>query len=53
MLDGPHITAPGGTGFAAGFQAIKPYFDEMFLGRQPVPRALSEAQSAANIAAER
>ena len=53
VLDGPHITAPGGTGFAAGFQAIKPYFDEMFLGRLPVPRALSEAQSAANIAAER
>ena len=53
VLDGPHITAPGGTGFAAGFQAVKPYFDEMFLGRLPVPRALAQAQEAANTAAAR
>ena len=33
VLDGPRIAAPGGAGFAAGIQALKPYFDEMFLGR--------------------
>ena len=30
VLDGPRIPAPGGAGFAAGYQAIKPYFDEMW-----------------------
>ncbi|BBZ03763.1 sugar ABC transporter substrate-binding lipoprotein UspC [Mycolicibacterium chitae] len=53
VLDGPHLSAPGGTGFAAGFTALKPYFDEMFLGRLPVPRALRQAQEAANTAAAR
>ncbi len=53
VLDGPHLSAPGGTGFAAGFAALKPYFDEMFLGRLPVPRALQQAQEAANTAAAR
>jgi multiple sugar transport system substrate-binding protein len=53
VLDGPRIAAPGGAGFAAGFQAIKPYFDEMFLGRLPVAQALAEAQEAANAAAGR
>ncbi|MCV7175927.1 ABC transporter substrate-binding protein [Mycolicibacterium sphagni] len=53
VLDGPHIAAPGGRGFAAGYQAIKPYFDEMFLGRTPVADALSAAQQAANAAAAR
>ncbi|WP_445165906.1 ABC transporter substrate-binding protein [Mycolicibacterium sp. Dal123E01] len=53
VLDGPRIAAPGGAGFAAGYQAIKPYFDEMFLGRTPVPEALAAAQSAANTAAAR
>lgn len=53
VLDGPRIAAPGGPGFAAGYQAIKPYFDEMFLGRTPVTTALSAAQQAANTAAER
>lgn len=48
VVDGPHLTAPGGAGFAAGFQALKPYFDEMFLGRLPVPQALRDAQAAAN-----
>ena len=53
VLDGPRIAAPGGAGFAAGYQAIKPYFDEMFLGRTPVSEALAAAQQAANAAAAR
>ncbi|GAY17140.1 sugar ABC transporter substrate-binding protein [Mycobacterium sp. shizuoka-1] len=53
VLDGPRIAAPGGAGFAAGYQAIKPYFDEMFLGRTPVADALAAAQKAANAAAAR
>lgn len=53
VLDGPRIAAPGGAGFAAGYQAITPYFDEMFLGRTPVPDALAAAQQAANTAASR
>jgi multiple sugar transport system substrate-binding protein len=53
VLDGPRIPAPGGAGFAAGFDTLKPYFDEMFLGRQDVPNTLADAQRAANAAAER
>jgi multiple sugar transport system substrate-binding protein len=53
VLGGPRIPAPGGAGFAAGYQAIKPYFDEMFLGRLPVRAALSQARQAANTAANR
>lgn len=53
VLDGPRIAAPGGAGFAAGFQAIKPFFDEMFLGRRPVTETLAAAQQAANTAAQR
>ncbi len=53
VLDGPRIAAPGGVGFAAGFQAIKPFFDEMFLGRRPVAETLAAAQAAANTAAQR
>ena len=53
VLDGPRIAAPGGAGFAAGFQAIKPFFDEMFLGRGPVAETLAAAQRAANAAAQR
>ena len=53
VLNGPRIAAPGGAGFAAGFQAIKPFFDEMFLGRMPVAEALAAAQRAANTAAAR
>ncbi|WP_163802074.1 ABC transporter substrate-binding protein [Mycolicibacterium sediminis] len=53
VLDGPRIAAPGGAGFAAGFQALTPYFDEMFLGRRPVATTLAEAQAAANEASER
>lgn len=53
VLDGPRIEAPGGAGFAAGFDALKPYFDEMFLGRRDVATTLAEAQDAANAAAQR
>jgi multiple sugar transport system substrate-binding protein len=53
VLDGPRIAAPGGPGFAAGYQAFKPYFDEMFLGRRDVPSSLAAAQAAANAAADR
>ncbi len=53
VLDGPHIAAPGGAGFAAGYQALTPYFDEMFLGRADVAATLHRAQVAANAAAHR
>jgi multiple sugar transport system substrate-binding protein len=53
VLDGPRIAAPGGAGFPAGFEALKPYFAEMFLGRRDVARNLAEAQAAANSAASR
>lgn len=53
VLDGPRVDAPGGAGFAAGFDALTPYFDEMFLGRRDVGATLPEAQAAANAAAQR
>ncbi|CAJ1496417.1 sugar ABC transporter substrate-binding protein [[Mycobacterium] kokjensenii] len=54
VLEGPRIPAPGGgAGFPAGNQAIKPFFDEMFLGRVEVATALRQAQVAANTAAAR
>ena len=53
VLNGPHIAAPGGAGFAAGFDALKPYFDEMFLGRRDVASTLADAQRVANSAAQR
>jgi multiple sugar transport system substrate-binding protein len=53
VLNGPRVPAPGGAGFAAGFDALKPYFDEMFLGRADVSASLSAAQRAANAAADR
>ncbi|MBY0443476.1 MAG: sugar ABC transporter substrate-binding protein, partial [Mycobacteriaceae bacterium] len=53
VLDGPHIPAPTGAGFAAGDQALKPYFQEMFLGRGHVAAILKQAQEAANVAAHR
>lgn len=53
VLDGPRIEAPGGPGYAAGALALKPYFDEMFLGRRDVPSSLAAAQAAANAAADR
>ena len=53
VLDGPRIAAPGGSGFPAGFLALKPFFDEMFLGRRAVAATLGDAQAAANAAADR
>jgi multiple sugar transport system substrate-binding protein len=53
VLDGPRIAPPGGAGFAAGNQVLKPYFDEMFLGRSNIPTTLQRAQDAANAAARR
>jgi multiple sugar transport system substrate-binding protein len=53
VLAGARIAAPGGAGFAAGNQVIKPYFDEMFLGRSDVATTLRRAQDAANAAAQR
>ncbi len=53
VLNGPRIRAPGGAGFAAGDEALKPYFDEMFLGRGDVATTLRQAQAAANAAAQR
>lgn len=53
VLDGPRIPAPGGPGFPAGYQALQPFFDEMFLGRADVAATLRDAQAAANAAAER
>ncbi|WP_264956403.1 ABC transporter substrate-binding protein, partial [Mycobacterium kiyosense] len=40
VLDGPRIPAPGGAGFAAGNEALQPYFDQMFLGRGDVAATL-------------
>ncbi|MBJ7341016.1 sugar ABC transporter substrate-binding protein [Mycolicibacterium sp.] len=53
VLNGPRIAAPGGPGFAAGYQAFTPYFAEMFLGRRDVASSLADAQAAANAAADR
>lgn len=53
VLRGPHVPAPGGLGFPAGYQALRPYFDEMFLGRADVATSLADAQWAANGAAAR
>ncbi|EFG77833.1 ABC transporter, solute-binding protein [Mycobacterium parascrofulaceum ATCC BAA-614] len=53
VLNGPRIAAPGGAGFPAGSDALKPYFDEMFLGRGDVAATLQRAQAAANAAAQR
>lgn len=53
VLNGPRIAAPGGAGFAAGNDALRPYFDEMFLGRGDVASTLKRAQAAANAAAAR
>jgi multiple sugar transport system substrate-binding protein len=53
VLNGPRIAAPGGPGFGAGNEALKPYFDEMFLGRSDVATTLHQAQEAANAARRR
>ncbi|MGB8389735.1 ABC transporter substrate-binding protein [Mycobacterium sp.] len=52
VLDGPRIAAPGGAIFAAGQEALQPYFDEMFLGRGDIAATLRKAQAAANAAAK-
>ena len=46
------IESGGGPGFAAALEAIDAIFDEMFLGRIPVPEALARAQRAAEEAAQ-
>lgn len=51
VLNGPRVPAPGGAGFAAGNEALQPYFDEMFLGRGDIASTLRQAQEAANAAA--
>ena len=53
VLDGPRIPAPSGPGYPAGYEAFKPYFNEMFLGQRSVPDSLAAAQTAANAAAAR
>lgn len=53
VLNGPRIPAPGGAGFAAGNEALQPYFDELFLGRGDIATTLQQAQQAANTAARR
>ncbi|MDT5066760.1 MAG: multiple sugar transport system substrate-binding protein [Mycobacterium sp.] len=53
VLNGPRMPAPGGAGFAAGNEALQPYFDEMFLGRGDIATTLQQAQDAANAAARR
>ncbi|WP_280268597.1 ABC transporter substrate-binding protein [Nocardia wallacei] len=51
VLAGPRISSGGGPGFAAALEAIEPILTEMFLGRIPVPQALSHACAAGNKAA--
>lgn len=53
VLRGPRIESGGGPGFPAALQAMDSIFDEMFLGRIPVPEALRNARSAAQAAARR
>ncbi|MBF6328853.1 ABC transporter substrate-binding protein [Nocardia transvalensis] len=47
VLRGPRIGSGGGPGFPAALKAIDPILAEMFLGRLPVPEALTRARSAA------
>ncbi|MFJ4658802.1 extracellular solute-binding protein [Nocardia sp. NPDC088792] len=51
VLRGRRIAAGGGPGFQAALNAADPIFQEMYLGRIPVPQALEQAQDAANTAA--
>ncbi|MGY1869504.1 MULTISPECIES: ABC transporter substrate-binding protein [Nocardia] len=51
VLRGPRISPGGGPGFPAALRAVEPIFAEMYLGRIPVPEALSRARSAAESAA--
>jgi multiple sugar transport system substrate-binding protein len=36
-----------------GYEALQPYFEEIFLGRADVATTLGDAQAAANAAAQR
>ncbi len=47
----PSIPAPAGENYGAAFNAWKPIFDEIFLGRTPVAAGLKKAEDAANKAA--
>ncbi len=51
VLRGRRIESGGGPGFTAALQAVDAIFDEMFLGRIPVPEALHRAEIAARDAA--
>ncbi len=53
VVDGPRIGSGGGPGFPAALKAMDPILGEMFLGRIPVPEALSRARAAADRAAGR
>ncbi|MGQ4599465.1 extracellular solute-binding protein [Nocardia sp. R6R-6] len=50
VLRGPRISSGSGPGFPAALRAIDPIFAEMYLGRIPVPEALSRARFAAEAA---
>ncbi|MFE7743575.1 extracellular solute-binding protein [Nocardia sp. NPDC057455] len=47
VLRGPRISSGGGPGFPAALRAIDPILAEMYLGRIPVPEAVSRARTAA------
>ncbi|MEU2042390.1 ABC transporter substrate-binding protein [Nocardia niwae] len=47
VLRGPRSSSGGGPGFPAALRAVDPILAEMYLGRIPVPEALSRARSAA------
>ncbi|MBF6468753.1 sugar ABC transporter substrate-binding protein [Nocardia beijingensis] len=47
VLRGPRISSGGGPGFPAALRAVDPILAEMYLGRIPVPEALSRAHAAA------
>lgn len=51
VLRDQEIAAGGGAGFPAALEAMTPIFDEMYLGRIPVPDALARAQREADAAA--
>ncbi|WP_406273435.1 sugar ABC transporter substrate-binding protein [Nocardia sp. NBC_00881] len=50
VLRGPRISSGGGAGFPAALRAMDPILAEMYLGRIPVPEALSGARIAAEAA---
>lgn len=52
VLRGPRIAGGGGPGFSAAFKVLTDGLSEMFLGRIPVPEALSRTAAAADAAAD-